>query len=60
MTQKDYIKIAAVLNKHTPPMIGRSKILDLLIGDLVLMLKEDNPEFNTGKFLAASYKQKAF
>ncbi len=60
MTQKDHIKIAAVLNKHTPPMIGQAKALDLLIYDLALMLGQDNPRFNTSKFLAASYKQKAF
>ncbi len=60
MTKKDYIKIAAVLNRHTPSTIGQLKVLDFLIRDLIQMLKQDNPRFDTSKFLAASYKQKAF
>ncbi len=58
MTQKDYIKIAAVLNQHTPRIVGQDLTLDALIIDLIGMFQDDNPSFDQSKFLAASYKER--
>ena len=56
MTQKDYIKIAAVLNKHVPEIIKQGLIYDALLVDLANMFQVDNPRFDRGKFLEAVYK----
>lgn len=57
MTQKDYIKIARVLNLHTPTIIGQHRDIDALICGLVVMFEEDNPRFNKDKFFKASYQK---
>ena len=51
MNKKDYILIAAVVNKATQYEDYVSK--DVLLDELVAALKQDNPRFDADKFLAA-------
>ena len=56
MTQKDYIKIAKVLNGHQPFNETTELILDPLFFAIADMLAEDNPHFDREKFFRAIYK----
>ena len=52
ITKQNYIKIAEILNKF---LIGFNT--QMLIEDLSLYFKEDNPLFNEVKFKDAVYKK---
>lgn len=57
MTQKDYIKLANVLNKQFNRRHQSATSLGMAImNDLCKMLKEDNPKFNQARFEDAVYK----
>ena len=49
MTRKDYVKIAAIFKSMHPC----DRILDSIIDDFCVMLKEDNSNFNEDKFREA-------
>lgn len=62
MTKKDYKKIANRLRLKHPGMLGiyptknfivAQETFDMLIGELCIIFKEDNPKFNSEKFLNA-------
>ncbi len=50
MTKKDYIAIAAILNRVTKP-----PVLVYIIQDMADYMKQDNPRFDEDKFIAACY-----
>lgn len=56
MTQKDYIKIAAVLadsKRLYASVISYRAAWHKLVNDLVVIFKDDNPNFNAAKFIEA-------
>jgi|11BtaG_2_1085332.scaffolds.fasta_scaffold83170_2 hypothetical protein len=61
MTKKHYIKLAETINNNTRYGNIRDEIkrvidLDNFYNDLVIFLKEDNPNFNINKFWEAVNK----
>ena len=52
MTRKDRIKIAKVLHDD---WVIRGQPNPHLVGDFILMLKEDNSKFKSAQFLSAIY-----
>lgn len=61
MTRKHYIKLAEMINNNTRYGNIRDEIkrvidLDNFYNDLVVFLKQDNPNFNVHKFWEAVHK----
>lgn len=61
MTRKDYIKLAEIINSNLRYGNIREEIkqvidLNQFYKDLVIFLKEDNPNFNVNKFWDAVHK----
>jgi len=57
MTRKDYIKIAAIFNNHAQPREAypiESARLKELVDNMVDMLAQDNPQFDTARFIKAT------
>ena len=55
MTRKDYIKIARIIKVNTIPQVQRKDTLDKdnLIDDLCVVLKQDNNNFDSVRFIEA-------
>jgi hypothetical protein len=53
MTRKDYREIARAINDSTLPGPDNTLYKPKLIGELVEILRRDNPRFDEGKFRAA-------
>ena len=55
MTRKDYVKIARIIKDNTIPQVQRKDTLDKdnLIDDLCVVLKQDNNNFDSVRFIEA-------
>ena len=62
MTRKDYVKFAALLKQHYHPeqsnefdaySTGGNDAIRFLMDDLIILFREDNPNFDRASFLAA-------
>ena len=56
MTKKDYILIAAILNKHAKHEYFAETLFDDVIADFAEALKKENSSFDKEKFYKACYK----
>jgi hypothetical protein len=56
MTKKDYTKFARMIRKwNTRRLEGVETSFFHVVGDFVELFEEDNPRFDTAKFLTAVY-----
>lgn len=53
MTKKDYELIAEAINKSEKRNYGSHIITGDLVHNLMIALKQDNPRFNSDKFIIA-------
>lgn len=55
MTRKDYVEVARILNKYKG-VINEKDFMDI-VDDFSFMFEQDNPRFNSEKFLEACNKE---
>lgn len=56
MTKKDYVKLARVI-QHADTLGYESNTLTFIVGELALVLQEDNPRFDRKQFELACKAQ---
>jgi len=58
MTKKDFQLIAEVFNRHVNRNWGRDPVVEAVLLDMALELKNLNPRFNIQRFVDAATKKK--